>query len=98
MWGLYVTYGFNFSALKEKFSPDSLKQLAVQVGNVFGTKAGEQLQAVLGEKSDSAQPSSQGSSAQVEKIIDTVQDDLRSFPQREVKKIQHQICEYWLQE
>lgn len=99
IWGLYTNYQANFDQIKEKFEKTSLATLITEVSNVLGTKAEQQLKAVLGERVTSqTENNDKNSTSQVQEIINMVQEDLRSFPKRETKKIQHQICEHWLGE
>jgi len=103
-WGLYTNYQAHWPEIQAQFKNKPSENILGETVDVVGKTVGDQINRVLGRQtsndsvSSNSSSSAEGNSNQVETIIDTVKQDLKTFPQREVKKVQKQICQEWLAE
>ena len=96
LWGLWIVITTRYPQVAVFFRRLSQGEAAQLTGELINYGAG-QFQKVLGQKTSQPAASSE-TNQQLNQIFETLKQDIKAFPQQEVKKIQRQVCEQWLSE
>jgi len=107
-WGVYTNYQAHWPDIQARFRNQSEENILGKTVEQVEQTVGEQINRVLDKKvinvsqpdlnSEGEEGQTTSSQTTTRTIVEIVKKDLRQLPQREVRKIQKQICKEWLEE